>query len=185
MKLNNQFSRAIFLLILIALSLGGGIAVAQQPARVRVPCSPFGTLDIDSPVKDVRENKGLGLVTVQGRWRALNRALVSVVAAVNTVEIICYKPDRTCTENLAKLYTRLDDPKWYKTVDGPVLLVESSEFKVTEWTDGTIRAIRHAPVADVEVTISIADKTARKTFQETNARGATNANPVPQHWVLE
>jgi len=60
------------------------------------------------------------------------------------------------------------------------------EFRVLEWPQNSIVARAQPRAADVDLRISLVDKTAERTSRETAARGAKGANPTGVHlWRLE
>ena len=59
-------------------------------------------------------------------------------------------------------------------------------YEIINWADDVIKAKRSAPVADIEIKISLKDNFAEKSFRETKARGSETANPDHYgKWVLE
>jgi len=88
----------------------------------------------------------------------------------------------TCTETIALLFGPDD-----KTPDGVSrLFLQTNDYKVIEWSSTTIVARENAPVADIELRISLADRSAERSSRETKARGSETANPgISRHWVLE
>src|SRR4030042_647866 len=124
-------------------------------------------------------------VVATGRWKTtVTKSPNPRLAAINTTYISCNKQTRTCQEATAILYTPEDFPKHNNTP--PFLSVLVFDFKIIDWSGDTIRAKHEAPVADVELRISVKDGVAERTFRETKARGNETSNPdIFQTWILE
>jgi hypothetical protein len=93
-----------------------------------------------------------------------------------------YRQSMQCVESEAKVIT----PQELKDMKESLLSVDRFEYKIIEWSDALLRAKREAPVSDVELRVSFADKSAEKSFRETKARGAETSNPeVSGYWILK
>jgi hypothetical protein len=67
-----------------------------------------------------------------------------------------------------------------------LLYNQAFTYQIIDWTNDIINAKREAPVADIQITISLKDNFAEKSFRETKARGSDTANPnVYGKWILE
>ena len=120
-------------------------------------------------------------LTFEGRWRTVSDTGARI-PRLNTAEGLCVKPTMTCTENIAKLY---GENEWPGQPRG-ILKVASTYFKIIEWSNARIVARYDAPVADIELRISLADTAAERSFRETKARGSQTADSKNAgHWILE
>lgn len=138
--------------------------------------------DVESPPKIflILED---GNVYLEGRWKQIgSTSNYKIIPKHNSVSILCDKKSGICTENEALLVTKKDNP----ITPCPLLYPEQFTYIITEWSDTTIKAERKPPVADVEIRISLIDKSAEKSFRETQVRGADTANPdIVGNWILE
>jgi hypothetical protein len=101
------------------------------------------------------------------------------------VEISCSRSQGTCVEAVAGLHSSLD-PLFREVTGGRLLLTsEMTHFAILEWSPSTIRAVARPRAADIEIRLSLPERTVVRTTTETNARGATGANPTPEVWKLE
>lgn len=120
-------------------------------------------------------------VSFMGRWRATAHAGLIMIPRINSVSVRCSKSEMSCRETLAQLFTPAED----KNV-GHFLSAVDLVYPVVEWSDTLIRAEIKAPVADIELRISLADETAERSFRETRSRGVDTADPkISRHWTLE
>ncbi|OGX27548.1 MAG: hypothetical protein A2787_09405 [Omnitrophica WOR_2 bacterium RIFCSPHIGHO2_01_FULL_48_9] len=122
-------------------------------------------------------------VFIEGHWKKMGESSrYGILPEINAVSITCDRKIMICTENKALLFV----PEKQNSLPKRFLYVSKDEYVVTEWTDQLIKAERKAPVADLELRISLIDKSAERSFRETKARGNETANPsVFGHWVLE
>lgn len=138
--------------------------------------------DIKSPTKIINvlsENQ----VFLEGRWKEVSSGKnYKTTPRINTTSILCYKGSNSCVEHEACLATRKDN----SILPYNLLYVQPTNYLITEWSDGVIKAKYEARAGDVELRISLTDKSAEKSFRETSARGAMGANPDSiEHWILE
>ena len=140
--------------------------------------------EIKSPVKSIYlDSEANSFAKFEGRWHALVKKQNPLIPELNSVTVICNKNTMICIESMALLFTERD--KVATPMEG-FLAPQSNKFKVVEWTSSLIRAREEAPVADIELRISLGDKSVERSFSETTARGVTTSNPHNvQHWVLE
>ena len=88
----------------------------------------------------------------------------------------------TCKEIESLLFTAKEQP----VLKANLLYNQEFTYQIIDWSEDTIKAKREPIVADVEITISLKDNFAEKSFRETKARGSDTANPdVYGKWVLE
>jgi hypothetical protein len=122
------------------------------------------------------------MVSFEGRWKAISQQKIEMLPPINTVVGHCNKKTLTCSETLA-LYYRPDD----RTPSGdPYLYPQTHDYRVIEWTSTRIIAREEAPVADIEIRISLVDKSIERSAKETTARGSMTADPnISRHWILE
>lgn len=138
--------------------------------------------EVRSPSKNVTAVEK-DWVSVRGRWKIIaNTAQTTALPSINSVHIVCDKPSRTCRETLALLYP----PEGYGTKKNRFLSALEISYEVIEWSNEIIRANYRAPVADVELSISVKDTFVERRSRETTARGSTTSDPnVHTHYVLE
>jgi len=143
-----------------------------------VSCSDLSS--IKSPQKSIRKTGDF--VFAEGRWKALPGTKPSIKAKINFTSHICDHTLMTCRELEALLLTKEEQPE----LKNAVLYNQEFGYKITNWNSDVINAKREAPVADVEIIISLRDGFAEKSFRETKARGSETANPaIYGKWVLE
>ena len=95
------------------------------------------------------------------------------IAEINTLTVSCSKIELTCEEWIANAF-----PGW--------LYLHRENYKVMEWDDLRVLARSEAPVADIELRISLVDKSVERTFRGTNARRVDKTDiDGLEHWVLE
>lgn len=137
---------------------------------------------IESPPKSIQVLDN-GNVYLEGRWKRISsETSYKIVPKYNTVYILCDKKSGVCTETEALLMRKEDNP----IISNSLLYPQQFTYAITEWSDSVVRAERRPRAADVEIRISLADKSAEKSFRETSARGAESSNPnVSGHWILE
>jgi hypothetical protein len=135
---------------------------------------------IQSPLRKV--NVDDRFVTFEGRWLTISQTGSTKIPKLNTISGICIRQNKTCEERLANLFGK---GEW--SANGPgYLSVTTTEFQIIEWSSDRIVARYEAPVADVELRISLADRSVERSFRETKARGSDTADPkIAVHWVLE
>jgi hypothetical protein len=104
------------------------------------------------------------------------------VPHVNSVRIECDRAARICNEYVAKFIQKSDDP--IGAVERPSLLLMKEQFRVIEWTDTTISGRAEPRAADIDLRISLADRTAERTSRETASRGAQRALALHAHRQL-
>jgi hypothetical protein len=151
------------------LAVGLGVAICS--------CQP----QIDTPPKKVIVDDTLGHVSFQGSWRAIAQLGFAVIPTINTTSGQCWKQTMQCTESIAMLFRKSDN-----TLDkGTWLNVQVDTYQVVEWTSTSIYAKEEATVNDIELRISLKDQSAERFSRETQARGASTANPeISRHWIL-
>ena len=142
----------------------------------------FNAREVESPPKAFQILES-GDVYLEGRWKQIgSTSSFRIIPKHNSVSILCEKKTGVCTENEALLVTKSDNP----ITPSDLLYPEEFTYIITEWSDTTIKAERKPPVADVEIRISLIDKSVEKSFRETQARGSDTANPnIVGNWILE
>jgi hypothetical protein len=123
-------------------------------------------------------------VMVQGTWHRLSERPTVEVPRVNSVRIECDRTARVCNEYIAKFIQETDDP--IGVMKRPYLFLMKEQFRVIEWTDTTITARAEPRAADVDLRVSLVDRSAERTSRETGSRGAKGANSwnITQ-WILQ
>ena len=148
-------------------------------------CSDVATslLPIYIPEKEI--TKYQQYVLVKGRWRE-KEGFNQLLAKVNIVDIRCDKDSMVCVETIANVQS-MEENEILKIHKTNLLSLGIIKYKIIEWTnDDTIVAINDAPVADMEIKISLKDNFAERSVRETKARGDGTADSnVYSHWVLE
>jgi len=146
-----------------------------------IACSQYEI--VRSPAKRIildKETKGY--VGFEGRWKAISQQKTEMLPPINTAIGHCSKKTFTCSETIA-MYYRPND----RTPSGdPYLYLQTHDYRIVEWTPTRITAREEAPVADIEIRISLADNSIERSAKETTARGSMSANPnITRHWILE
>jgi len=141
----------------------------------------FKTDSIDSERKQIQAVENY--VFVKGRWKKTEGTSSShSPARMNTVSIICDKNALTCKEIIAEVVTPQDD-SFFKTKQ---LFIHEMTYRIVDWSNEIIIAKYAAPVADLDLRISIKDGIAEKHWRETKARGSDTANPnIYTNLILE
>jgi hypothetical protein len=121
---------------------------------------------------------------VQGTWRRTSERVTVEVPRVNSVRIECNRTAEVCNEYIAKFIQKTDDPAG--TMERPYLFLMKEQFHVIAWTGTTITARAEPRAANIEIRISLADRSAERTSRETGTRDEQGANSqnVTQ-WVLQ
>jgi hypothetical protein len=140
-----------------------------------------GCSNIESPAKAFHILDD-GNVYLEGRWKEIaETSRYKMIPKHNSISILCDKKAGVCTETQALLVIKKDNP----LIPSALLYPEQFTYLVTEWSDATIKAERKPRAADVEIRISLTDKSAEKSYRETKARGADSSNPdVVGNWIL-
>jgi hypothetical protein len=138
--------------------------------------------NVESPNRRVDVVIPHRLVTFEGRWRTVSQTGSTSIPRLNTATGHCEKATMTCSESIAKLYGKNE---WPGRSNG-FLRVANTDFRVIEWSKDRVVARYEAPVADIEIRISLSDGSAERSFRETKARGSETADSkIAGHWVLE
>jgi len=144
-----------------------------------------------SPAEDVRPNKKLLLsdptntrIFIEGTWEALTPRITAEIPKINSVSIECNRSTRICIEHIAKLIRPSENP--ISGTSHSLLLLQEATFDVMEWSKETITARSQPRAADIDLRISLVDKSVERSSRETSARGAEGAQPnLVDHWKLE
>ena len=121
-------------------------------------------------------------VFAEGRWKALQGTKPNIISKINFTHITCNRNNMTCEEIESLVFT----PKEQPVLKDNLLYSQEFTYQIINWTNDIIKAKRDAPVADIDITISLKDNFAEKSFRETKARGSDTANPsIYGKWVLE
>jgi hypothetical protein len=143
-----------------------------------VGCSELNS--IGSPPKSIKKVENT--VSAEGRWKALAGTKPNIISKINFSSITCDRNSMTCREIESLVFT----PKEQPILKQSLLYNHEFTYEIIRFTDDVVKAKRSAPVADVEITISLKDNFAEKSFRETKARGSETANPeIWGKWVLE
>lgn len=118
-------------------------------------------------------------VYLEGSWKLITTPTKSrKIPKINSTKILCNRQLMVCTEWSAHLESNV--------LVYPYLYPDETEYRIIEWSETKIKAESEARAVDVELVISIPEKSAEKTMRETTARGAIGAEPEKvQHWILE
>jgi hypothetical protein len=123
-----------------------------------------------------------GYATLDGKWQSTSGRSTGEVPSINAVHVECERRPAVCTEFLARMITKEEDPLG----GGPYLFANVIRYRVLEWSDSHIVARAEPRAADVELRIAILDKSAERTSRETGARGGVEADPLQvDHWALK
>ncbi|HSW63493.1 MAG TPA: hypothetical protein VLH56_09320 [Dissulfurispiraceae bacterium] len=120
-------------------------------------------------------------VQATGHWKAVTKPKEPVLQAVpqiNAVDLRCYREDMICIETLASLYQKSDgNPE-----DLPSLFPHRFVYKIVKWDESGLLAKSETSVANVELKVSLSDKTASRAMVD--SRGAATQT-LAWSWVLE
>ena len=141
-------------------------------------------LNITTLRKSIDVMDGGRYVIAEGRWRRISTRPSINAPTINTVRVECDRARRVCEELMANVLQPFDDP--LGKVNDRYLFVGETIFKVLEWSSTLIMARAEQPAVDIDLRISLADKSAERTLRETGARGAQGADPSRvDQWVLD
>lgn len=122
------------------------------------------------------------MVFAEGRWGIILATSLGIIPKINFASISCDTNDMTCEEIESFIWT----PKEQPILKENLLYHQRSVYQIIDYSDNTIKAKREAPVADIEITISLKDHFAEKSFRETKARGSETSNPnIYGKWILK
>jgi len=144
-------------------------------------CSQYEV--VRSPAKRIFVDKETkSHVIFEGRWKAISKQKIEMLPPINSTVGSCDRKLMTCAETVALFYGSGD-----KTPSGdPYLFLQTHEYRIVEWTEARITAREEAPVADIEIRISLVDNSIERSAKETRARGSETADPnISRHWILE
>lgn len=142
-------------------------------------CADFSTIHTLPKSSYMDQN----IFFLSGHWTPITEKTYPPVPKLNAAQIYCAKRQNYCSEVVAGLVSETDNTP--NMMIG-LLHVDQHEYRIVEWSDETIRAIKEFPVANIELMISIGHRTAERSFRETRARGAETANPGNYKvWLLE
>jgi hypothetical protein len=122
-------------------------------------------------------------VMLQGTWDRISERATIEVPRVNSVRIECERTAGVCNEYIAKFIQKTDDPAG--TMERPYLFLMKEQFRIITWTGTTITARAEPRAANIDLHISLAHGSAKRTSRETGSRGAQD--PQSQNvsqWVL-
>ena len=153
-----------------------------------IPCKPDGEFLIHAPEKSIQlvaDYPQFGTwIVAEGKWRRTSGGGKYVrLVEVNSVYIDCYQRTKKCTERRAVLWTKADTERVEIPSMEGLLHTDFDEYEIVEWTPELVRAIYRAPVADIEIQISVKNKTATRSYRE--RPDATHKKPISNHYVLE
>lgn len=109
-----------------------------------------------------------------GRWKQTDSVKsTSHMAEINTLTVSCSKMELSCDEWIANAF-----PEW--------LYLHREAYKVMEWNNLRVVARSERRAADVELRISLIDKSVERTVHGTSARGVDKGEiDGLEHWILE
>ena len=128
-------------------------------------------------------------VFVRGRWKkseGTSKLKIIKPPIINTVDVACDKEAMTCLECVAQLITTKDMGTILGMEIPPMLTIETTIYKIIDWSDNTIIAKASFLASDYIIRISVKDRYAEMFRQETKARGDESADPnIYEKWLLE
>lgn len=116
-----------------------------------------------------------------GHWKAVTKpkeAALQAVPQINAVDFRCYREDMVCVETLASLYQKSDGNPEAR----PSLFPHRFVYKIVKWDASGLQAKSETSVADVELKVSLSDKTVSRAMVD--SRGSANQT-LTWSWVLE
>ena len=105
-------------------------------------------------------------VTIQGTCGRISERATVEVPLINSVRIECDRTVGVCNEYVAKFIQKTDDPAG--TMEQPYLFLMKEQFRIIQWTGTTITARAEPRAADIDLRISLSDRSAERTSRETN-----------------
>jgi hypothetical protein len=75
-------------------------------------------------------------------------------------------------------------PREQPRFEKPQLMIVQTTYKIIHWSNDTISALYEAPVADVQLKISLGDKFVERHSRETKARGSKGADSKIYHALI-
>jgi hypothetical protein len=136
--------------------------------------------DIRSPRKSIQKVEQF--VFASGRWKVLPGTNSKIISKINFTSITCDHGSKVCEETTSLFRNPKEDTMY----DNYMLFSQHFTYQITDWRDDTIKAKYEASVGDAEITISLKDNFAEKSWRETKARGSESSNPdIYGKWVLE
>jgi hypothetical protein len=126
------------------------------------------------------DNSGL---FIEGSWRRTSSRPTIEIPAANSFRVECIRSSGLCREYVAVLITPEEGAPYH--MEGSQLFMNVQTFKIQQWDAKTLVAKAEPRAADIFLRVSLADRTAERTSQETNARGATGASPGVDAWRFE
>lgn len=137
---------------------------------------------IGSPAKSININKKDNLVLAKGRWKVMSETKEKLISKINSTSITCDHKNMTCKELASFVFT----PKELPLSKNNLLYSQESSYPIIDWTDDIIKAKKEGPVVDTEITISLKNSVAEKSFLVPKADGNEPANlDIYGKWVLE
>lgn len=136
---------------------------------------------ITSPNKKISffDQQG-GFATISGRWKATKVPAYQLPPTeINTVRIYCNRTKKICTETVA--YMRVEQDKKSSILD----VLDSFEYKITQWTDSKIVAVCKGKSDRYEMIISLKEKTAERIMRSTGEVEGPEADSTQAKWILE
>ncbi len=124
---------------------------------------------------------GGATLILEGRWESPAAKGSALVPKANSVRIECQRSSGQCTEFLAQLVTKADDPLFRSSA----LFTFVAPYHIIEWTDARITARAESQAYDFELHISLVDRSAERSAHETGARGAAVNSANAAQWVLK
>ena len=122
---------------------------------------------------EISLSEGGNLVTIRGRWVSDTPLPGPLMAKLNSATIECRQQEMKCHESTARLVTQEDEPR----LDHEFLSAGLATFEVVEWSATEIRAVEHAPVADISLRIVLPNGPVTRTHQEVATAAHSPSNP--------
>ncbi len=121
-------------------------------------------------------------VLAEGRWKALPGTTARIISRINFTSITCDRNKGSCYEVISLVRNPKEDTM-YKS---HMLFSNTFSYRITDWANDIIKAKYEAPVGDAEITISLKDSFAEKSWRETKLRGSEDSDPnIYGKWMLE
>ncbi len=152
-----------------------------------IPCKPDGEFLIHAPEKNIQlvaDYPQFGTwIVAEGKWRRTSGPAMSIrLPEINSVYIDCYERTGKCTERRATLVSRAEAERLNVPLLEGLLDTSFDEYEIAEWTADFVRAVYRAPVGDIEIQISVKNKTATRSYRE---RPDATDKPISNYYVLE
>jgi hypothetical protein len=138
--------------------------------------------EVGSPGLQLTVSESGATIVALGRWTTkLDRGRAFPLSSVNSVEVQCNRVSMTCIESRAELGTGQDAKR------PQTLLVRSTSFKVTEWTETRLTARTDTESGDLMLRMDLAGRQVQLSYWDAKPDAKPDAKSGDANgfvWVL-